>query len=394
MTHPIAPLTATKPSYIREILNLVKSSDVISLAGGLPSPETFAMDIIEPAMIKIAGDASLFQYAQTTGFEPLVTTIRQRYEVNDRQEVIVTNGSQQGIDLCIRAFIQPGDKVIVEAPSYLGALQILSLSQANVISITQEIDGPNLAELEQYFADGDITAFYGIPDFHNPTGCCWSLEKRQQVGELCLRYDVLFIEDAPYREMRFTGKPLPLASEFCTDNAIVLYSFSKMIAPGIRIGALITPKKWFSPLCTLKQATDLHTNIPMQALTHALLSQVTFDEHLCKINRFYQHRYQALCQSLSHLPQLTYSYRQVDGGMFVWLSIPDCNVQALAKAAIEAGVAVVPSSEFYHPNYLVRKCGDNTNISALRLNFSFNSPKVIEEAIQKLIPVLNNFGGG
>lgn len=378
--NPVTHLLETKPSYIREILNLVSNNEIISLAGGLPCPDHFPMGMIEPLMQDIAKDKSLFQYSTTAGYPPLIEGLRDRYHLGDDHEVIITNGSQQGIDLCARVFLNKGDKVVVESPSYLGALQIFSIAQAQIKTVTQEQDGPNVEQLENHFSKGDIRFFYGIPDFHNPTGCCWSLEKRQQVAALCIRYNVVFIEDAPYREIRFTGKSLPLVSEFCPEQAILLYSFSKMISPGLRIGALILPKRWMTAFSTLKQATDLHTAVPTQQLILSILQHPGFSEHLNQTNTSYHLRYQSLQAALSVLPKDKFTHNTVNGGMFIWLKIPETDTLAVAKKAIENGVAVVPSVEFYSPQ--AKPC------SALRLNFSYNSPSKIKEGVQRLLPVL------
>jgi 2-aminoadipate transaminase len=384
--NPVDPLRNTPPSYIREILSVVASKDIISLAGGLPCPNSFPMDIIETAMGTIANDKSLFQYAATAGYTPLINTITERYHVTDSHDVLITNGSQQGIDLCARVFINKGDKIIAEAPSYLGALQIFSIAQATLATVDQEHDGPNIEQLEAHFIQGDVSFFYAIPDFNNPTGCCWSLEKRQQVAALCIRYKVLLIEDSPYREIRFNGESLPTVASLCSEYAISLFSFSKMIAPGLRIGALITPKRYFSSFSKLKQATDLHTNVPLQALTHSILNHAEFHTHLAATNQRYKARYQALLEAITSSPFYEKCKMvHVDGGMFIWLTLPDCDVYALARAAIEKGVAIVPSTEFYSD--------DKDHPSAVRINFSYNAPNKIQEGISRLNDVFKTFIG-
>jgi 2-aminoadipate transaminase len=384
--NPVTHLQTTKPSYIREILRVVSEGDIISLAGGLPCPERFPMAIIEELMPRITRDKTSFQYASTAGYRPLIDDLYTRYAIPDSHEIIITNGSQQGIDLCARVFINKGDKLLVENPSYLGALQIFSIAQAQALTVTQENDGPNLAQLEVHFARGDIRFFYGIPDFNNPTGCCWSLEKRRQVAELCVRYSVLFIEDAPYRNMRFTGEPLPTVSSFAPDHCIMLRSFSKMICPALRIAALITPKRWFSAFNTLKQATDLHTTVPMQRLAQGILQHPDFAAHLERTNQHYHLRYQALYQSLLDLPHDRFTIKPVEGGMFVWLGLPTCDTLALATEALKNGVAVVPSSEFY-----VEDGNHHTLPSALRLNFSYNSSEKIRQGVERLMPLLEKY---
>jgi len=165
----------------------------------------------------------------------------------------------------------------------LGALQVFAIAKANIKSVPQQIDGPCIATLKQRFNQDNIKFFYAVPDFHNPTGCCWSLEKRRQVATLCEQYNVLLIEDAPYRELRFRGEALPLVSSLCPEHAITLRSFSKALIPGVRIAALITPKRYYSLLIKLKQAMDLHSNTPMQRLVFQLLQHNGLAQHQHKV---------------------------------------------------------------------------------------------------------------
>ena len=380
MTDVVPHIKETKPSYIREILHVATNDEVISLAGGLPCSELFPMSIIEEVLPKLVEDNSLFQYGSTTGYQPLLEYVRFRYQIPSSHEVLVTSGSQQGIDLCTRTFIDRGDKVVVESPSYLGALQIFSMNQARVLSVDHEIDGPNLDQLEALFSNRDIVLFYAVPDFHNPTGYCWSMKKRKEVARLCRQYNVLLLEDAPYREMRFSGIELPTVSSLCPEDSILLRSFSKIISPAMRVAVLITPKRWLKTLNKLKQASDLHTNSPMQKLTLEILSHTGFETHLENSTQQYKLRYQTLARAFNSLPRDQYSFEEVDGGMFVWLSIPECDTLALAQSALKNGVAIVPGLEFYANN--------QNRGSALRLNFSNNKPDHIQEALSRLKPIL------
>jgi len=376
---PVTAINDLKPSYIREILNLANHDDIISLAGGLPCPETFPTQILEAAMPATASDKSLLQYAPTAGYAPLISHLHARFQIPETQGVMVTTGSQQGIDLCARVFLAHGDKVVTESPSYLGALQVFAIAQATVLSVTQEADGPNLQQLEDHFKAGDVKCFYSVPDFHNPTGCCWSLEKRQAVAALCIRYEVLLIEDAPYRDIRFSGTSLPLVSSFCPEVAICLRSFSKILAPGLRVAAMIIPKRWLPLFDKVKQATDLHSASLTQGVALAVLEHSAFEQHLADTVARYSTHYDVLANELDVLCNelgSDYQFDPVEGGMFVWLTLPDCDTYEVAKAAIENGVTVVPSVEFYPSDTPVQ--------SALRLNFSHNEPAVIKEGICRL----------
>jgi DNA-binding transcriptional MocR family regulator len=373
-------LQAIKPSYIREILSAANSPDVISLAGGLPDQATFPLDLMAQSLSNLSTMPQLFQYGNTAGYAPLLDYFRVLYQLPSSHDGIICTGSQQALDLIARAFINPGDTVVMEAPSYLGALQAFGLAQANIESVSQRIDGPDLHELEALFSSKEVSIFYAVPDFHNPTGICWSLAIRQKVALLCQQYDVTLIEDAPYRELRFSGDDLALVSSFCPEHSIVLRSYSKIATPGIRLGLVTGKADWITALNTIKQAADLHSSVPMQAVLLDLLQHDGFTQHLNKIRNLYQTRYQALMRKIKQeLP----SYSHVDtveGGMFIWLVLPECDVDCLAKSALESGVAVVPSSVFFQ---------DRSNVTpALRLNFTNATIEELDGAIERLAIVI------
>ncbi len=366
-------LQNVKPSYIREILSAAKSPDVISLAGGLPATDLMPVELFMQAMATLDRTPEVFQYGETQGYAPLLEFVEKNYHLSNEMASIVCNGSQQGLDLIARAFINPGDIVVMEAPSYLGALQVFGLAQANIESVQQYENGPDLEELESIFASKSVKLFYAVPDFHNPTGVCWPLEVRQKVASLCLQYDVTFVEDAPYRDMRFNGEALPLVSSWCVDRAIILRSFSKLAAPGVRLGIVSSRHALIVPMIKVKQAADLHTNLPMQAALLNVFQNSEFQMHKERIRTRYQERYQSLCEALNDLSEQGCSFDTVEGGMFVWLKLPDINAMSLASRLIENGVAVVPSDVFYP--------SEEMNRPALRLNFSHCSPEKLKKAV-------------
>jgi len=369
-----------QPSYIREILSAASAPGIISLAGGLPDEGTFPLALMTESLTALSNKAQLFQYGNTAGYTPLLEHFRGRYQLPSSHDSIVCTGSQQGLDLIARAFINPCDSIVMEAPSYLGALQVFGLAQAKIESISQNEHGPNLVELEACFCANGITLFYAVPDFHNPTGVCWSLAVRKKVAQLCQRYNVTLIEDVPYRELRFTGDSLPLVSSFCPDNSLVLRSFSKIATPGIRLGLVTGRADWIAALNKVKQAADLHSSLPMQAVLLDLLQHDKFPQHLTKLGQLYKARYEALSKNIAlKLPSNCYA-NTVDGGMFIWLSLPECDVDAIAKSALEHGIAVVPSSVFYQ---------DRESITpALRLNFTNSNIEELGEAIERLSKVI------
>ncbi len=295
---------------------------------------------------------------------------------------MVCTGSQQGLDLIARAYMDPGDKIVMEAPSYLGAMQVFGLSQANMLSVSQNDEGPDTVALEKIFKENKIKLFYAVPDFHNPTGVCWSLATRRKVAELCQQFDVALVEDAPYRELRFTGNELPMVSSFCPDNSIVLRSFSKIASPGLRIGVVTGKESYIQPLVKVKQGADLHSSIPMQALLLGLLQHPEFDQHLVGIRNLYQARYQKMMGELTKKLPNNCLLKSVEGGMFIWLSLPDCDTFQLANDLLAQGVAVVPSDVFYANRSEVK--------SALRLNFTNSSLEEIEQAVAVIAKQLSS----
>lgn len=372
-----------QPSYIREILDAANAPGVISLAGGLPDDKTFPLPLVAKSLSELSNRADLFQYGNTQGYTPLLEHIKLRYQLPNTHTGIVCTGSQQGLDLIARAFINPGDSIVMEAPSYLGAIQVFELAQANIECISQRADGPNLEELEACFSKKNISFLYAVPDFHNPTGVCWSLAIRQKVAQMCLKYDVAFIEDVPYRELRFQGDALPLVSSFCPNNSLVLRSYSKIATPGIRLGLVTGKVDWIAPLIKVKQAADLHSSIPMQAVLLDLLQHNNFNQHIEKLRHLYFERYKTLMDSITlNLPAYCHA-NYVEGGMFVWLSLPACNVETLAEEALRQGVAVVPSSVFY------QKTSEAS--PALRLNFTNATKEELKDAIKRLSNVIEQF---
>lgn len=375
-------LQATQASYIREILAAATADGVISLAGGLPAQDSFPLSLMEQAIIELPQQPELFQYGATAGYPPLLEYLAGHYHLSSSHQVLISTGSQQALDLIARAFLNPGDGVAMEAPSYLGALQVFALARANIISIRQHQDGPDLAALESNFASGKVKVFYAVPDFHNPTGISWSLTTRKQVAQLCRQYNIGLIEDAPYRSLSFSNTSLPMVSSFCPDQAWVLRSYSKVATPGMRIGLVTAPKAWIEPLMKVKQASDLHSSLPMQAVLLKLLSHSQFPMHLEKMCQLYQQRHNILTNALLQYCGDKAHLRTVDGGMFVWLKIPDNNAMAVAKEALTQGVAVVPSDVFYQNPKLAE--------AALRLNFSHASEENLTIAAQRLGKVLLN----
>lgn len=378
-----------QPSYIREILADANKKGVISLAGGLPAAQSVPLGLMAVSLAGLSERADLFQYGQTAGYGPLVDLLKLNYQLDIRSDLLISTGAQQGLDLIARGFIEKGDTVVVEEPAYLGALQVFALAQADLQTVAQTTSGPDLEQLQKLFATGKVKLFYAVPDFHNPTGVCWPLAGRKQVAQMCQTYQVTLVEDAPYRDLRFTGEPQPMVSSFCVEHALVLHSFSKTAAPGMRLGCVHGPSPWINTLIRVKQGADLHSSLPMQAVLFDLLSHKKYPEHLNAVVGLYHHRMHAMTQAIKrHCKQgLDCQFTPVEGGMFIWLKLNKGNAMDIAIQSLKNGVAVVPSNVFYAPKSTGYSGAANTTKThgpALRLNFSHACERDIDQGIKRL----------
>lgn len=371
-----------KPSFLSNILDSGRTDDMISLAGGLPCESCFPLSILEQCFAKVMVNPSLFQYGSTVGYQPLIDYFQDAYKLPDTHQALICTGSQQAIDLTIRAFIEPGDKILLEAPSYVGTLQAFSLAQADILTVDQTPTGVDLEQLESLMANNRIKMFYAVPDFNNPTGLCWCLETRKAAAALCQKYDVLLVEDVPYRDLRFSGETLPLVSEFCKERAIITRSFSKISTPGIRLGVIYGPEQWIKALIHIKQAADLHTSMPMQAVMLHLITHEGFKEHSVKCLDLYRTRYTVLAKAIKEKLPPEFTFNSVDGGMFLWLNMPGIDVNEFAKSALEHGVSVIPSTAFYP------SCQTEAAPPAVRLNYTYANEEDLVEGVNRMAQVL------
>jgi DNA-binding transcriptional MocR family regulator len=350
---------------------------MISFAGGLPDPESFPLDMMRESYREIYQYPELFQYNATKGLEGLIAALTKRLSLTNERSLFITSGSQQGLDLIARSFIAPGDKILVEAPSYLGAIQVFKLAGADLQSISILNSGPDLEKLKECFESQQIKFFYAIPDYQNPTGYCYPQAMRSAIAQLCREYGVIVIEDSPYRELAFNGKKQASISEFYPEGTIVLHSFSKIVSPGLRIGCVEAKHEIINTLIKLKQITDLHSNIPSQYVLQKLLEHSNFEQHIRSIRHNYHNKYQLLTTELKRSLADEVSFEAVDGGMFIWLTFKDERIEAeeFARKALENKLAVVPGNVFY-----VDEKADGRSI---RLNFSHPSLANIEEGVKR-----------
>lgn len=382
----------TPSSFIRNILKVTGEQDVISFAGGLPNPISFPMEAIQQSVERSISEHStkLFQYSTTQGYEPLREYIANKYRTQygydvDAKDVMITSGSQQALDLLGKVLIDTGDGVVMEEPGYLGAIQSFTMSQPTFYGVDLEDDGLNVEQLRKTLANNPHIKFiYIVPNFHNPTGITYSMEKRNAIYEVIKDYDIALIEDDPYGELRFRGDSLPYVGFGRFQNSVVLGSFSKTVTPGMRLGFIITKnEELMGHLETAKQATDLHTNIFSQYVIHDYLQHNAYSEHVQKIVALYKEQSDAMLAAMEKYFPSNVKYTKPDGGMFIWITLEDgVSALELFHKAMEVNVAFVPGDPFYT---------SKTNVNTLRLNYTNSTPEVIEEGIKRLATILEKY---
>ena len=378
-------------SFIREILKVTGDPEIISFAGGLPNPELFPVDAMDQAAHKVLSSCgkTALQYSTTEGDPVLRAWISERYRTHKGVEVpaeniLITTGSQQILDIVGKVFLNKGDKVVIERPGYLGAIQAFSLMEPEFVTISLESDGPNLAELEAAFKDG-AKMFYAVPNFQNPSGMSYSLAKRKAVAELLKKYGVLFVEDDPYGELRFLGEDLPPLFAFTGGDSLLCGSFSKIAAPGFRIGWVVAAGETYDKLVIAKQAADLHTSTVAQAIMRQYLEDNDIDSHIELIRERYGRQRQCMVDMIAKYFPKGVEVTQPEGGMFLWATLPEgCSSMDLFNVAIKKKVAFVPGRPFF-----VDGSGENT----LRLNFSNSDEARIEKGIKRLGECIAEFLG-
>ncbi len=376
-----------KPSAVREILKVADHPDILSFAGGLPAPELFPVAEIaaaHAAVLATDGAASL-QYSVTEGYGPLRDWIAVRLGgrgiATTREDVLVTTGSQQGIDLVAKVLLDPGDVVVVENPSYLAALQVFAGAEAELDVVGSDDDGMRVDELEALLARRTVKLIYIVADFNNPKGTTLSVARRLELVALAARHGVIILEDDPYGELRFRGvRPPSLAALDEAGVVLQLGTFSKTLAPGLRIGWLTGAPELIRACTTAKQAADLHSGNLSQRATAKLLETFDYDGHLDRIRAVYGARCEDLLGALTrHLPTGS-KWTRPDGGLFVWVELPpELDADQLLAAAVQHKVAFVPGRPFF---------AKAPRANTLRLNFSNRGRDQIELGMTRLGEVI------
>jgi 2-aminoadipate transaminase len=380
-----------KASAIRELLKFAEQPDMISFGGGFPAAEVFPVEEFKRAcnyVLEHKGAESL-QYGGTDGYVPLREMIARHTSALgikvDIDNILITSGSQQALDLLGKIFINRGDRILVESPTYLGALQAWNAYGAEYIAVPADENGMQTDQLEEALRIGP-KFIYVLPNFQNPTGTTLPLERRQKLVELADRYGVPIIEDDPYGQLRYEGEDLPavelldsqmrMSSGNYTGNVIYLSTFSKILAPGLRLAWAIAPKEVIRKLSLAKQGTDLHTSTFNQIVAHEVGQHGFIDRHVKVIQETYRERRNAMLDALEEHMPAGVSWTKPNGGLFLWVTLPEkIDATEMLSEAIAEKVAYVPG-EFFHPD----ASGKNT----MRLNFSFCKPEVINEGISRL----------
>jgi 2-aminoadipate transaminase len=370
------------PSAVREILKVAERPEVISFAGGLPAPELFPVAPISAAFQEVLATegAAALQYGVTEGHAPLREWIASRLRAQGTpssvEQLVITTGSQQGIDLVAKLFIDPGDPVVVEGPTYLAALQTFSAYQASLVEVPGDGAGLDVDALEEVLAERPVKLIYVVPDFQNPRGTTLSEARRHRLVALARRHGVPILEDDPYGELRFRGQRPPALSTLDGGNVIRLGTFSKTLAPGLRVGWVNAPVELARRLAIAKQSADLHTATLVQRATARLLERFDYDGHVATLRRSYGARCEAMLQALERWMPAGSAWTRPEGGLFVWLELPEgSSDEALFQRAMARNVAVVPGRAFF-----VSPGQDRF----VRLNYSNQRPERIEEGVRRL----------
>jgi 2-aminoadipate transaminase len=371
-------------SVIRELLKFTMLPDVISFAGGLPAPDIFPVRDFQDACEWVLGhDAELaLQYGPTEGFPPLkdwiIEAVR-RYELPaGRHNVLFTNGSQQALDLIGRAFIDEGEPIVTGRPTYLGAIQAWNVYGPRYVTVPLDENGMRMDELEVALeANPGVKFIYVLPNFHNPAGTTLPLDRRYRLVELAAKHKAFIIEDDPYGELRFEGEDIIPICALHKENIIYLSTFSKTLAPGLRLGWIVAPEAVIAKLVQAKQGADLHTSSLVQYLIYDICQRGLIRAHVRKIREAYRARRDAMLRSMEeHFPEGV-TWTRPEGGLFLWVRMPDClDATKLLEVAIEEKVAFVPGHAFYP--------GGEDGHCCMRLNFSYSAPEIIEEGIRRL----------
>lgn len=381
-------VVSLNPSAIREILKYASDPEVVSLSAGNPAPEAFPVEAIREITARVLAERPIdaLQYSTTEGYTPLRTRLtaymRDKHQVGtEDDDILITAGAQQALELAAKALLNRGDVVICEAPSFVGALNAFRSVGARLVGVPVEADGMDMNALEQALKEHPQTKFiYTIPNFQNPSGVTMSWEKRRRLYELAKQYGVVVAEDNPYGELRFEGENVPAVKTLDHDG-VVMYvgSFSKVLSPGLRVGYAIGPKELLKKMTVCKQGEDVHTAIFPQMICDEFMGGYDFEAHLAHLRTLYRHKARLMLSLIDqHLVPAGVTYDTVQGGLFVWCRLPDgADMPRFCQEAVkEHKVAVVPGNTFL--------TDENEPCQAFRLNYSTPTDEEMAVGMERL----------
>jgi 2-aminoadipate transaminase len=372
---------------IREILKVVSQPGMVSLAGGIPAPESFPLEIMGELTKKVLKNyaSSAFQYDLTEGFTPLREILSGYLEAQGihagPDEILVFSGSQGVLDAVGKALITKGDRIAVEAPTYLGAISAFNPYEPEYVRMDTDDDGLIPESLERILSAGSVKFVYLVPTFQNPTGRTIPLERRKEIADIIRKHNALLIEDDPYSALRYRGAHLPPIKIFAPDNVVYISTLSKVFAPGLRIGFNVAPapvRKW---LVLIKQGVDLHTSTFNQALAAEYISGGYLDRHLPEILKLYKPRQEAMLRALEKYFPEGFRWSTPEGGMFIWAEGPrGLDMETVYWRAVKKNTAFVPGKFFFTQN--------GEGIETMRLNYTMSDEKTIDRAVRTLSQVI------
>jgi 2-aminoadipate transaminase len=385
-------MATTPKSFIREILKVTADPAIISFAGGLPNPAFIDVDGIRKAAVAVLerDGRNVLQYSTTEGYLPLRQFIADRYKKRlglsiSPEEILITNGSQQCLDLIGKILINAGDHIALERPGYLGAIQAFSLYEPVFHPIALHEDGPDQAMLAEVLDSCPVRLFYGVPNSQNPSGITYTGTRRREIASVMRTTAALFIEDDAYGELNFAGEMMPSMREFLPDQTIITGSFSKILAPGMRLGWVVAPRGIMDSLITAKQASDLHSNYLSQRIASEYLDHEDIDVHIKKVRTAYKKQCDRMIDLIAETFPESVTCTRPMGGMFVWVTLPDgCSSMDVFENALKENVAVLPGSPFYV---------DGGGMNTMRLNFSNSTDEKIVTGMERLANVIRKLCG-
>ncbi len=379
-----------KASEIREILKLASRKDIISFAGGLPAPELFPVEKMKKVSLKVLEDMGqeALQYSPTEGYDPLRNKIADRMNTvgisGNKDNILITSGSQQGLDFAGKIFLNPDDVVLCESPSYLGAINAFRAYECKFIEIETDDNGMIMENLENTIKNTDkIKLIYVIPDFQNPSGRTWNLERRQKLIELADKYNLPVVEDNPYGELIFEGERMPSIKSLDKEGRVIfLGTFSKTFCPGLRLGWVFADPELLNKFILVKQSADLQSNSMSQRELNLFMEMYDLDKHIEKIKVVYKKRRDLMMKTLEQYFPEEASFTYPRGGLFTWVELPEyIDTKRLLEKALEKKVAFVPGASFF-PNGGVNNC--------MRINYSTMTEEKIVEGIKRLAILLKD----